>query len=503
MATITTNTIVKGETSPNCVDSLLTDDGTILTYAGAIAKINNVQPGRTTTATAAGTTTLTVSSTYQQTFTGTTTQNCTLPVTSTLTVGHPFRISNYSTGLVTILSSGGDTVALVPCGVTVIVVCNATSGTSGSSWDVAVNGTPTQVAGSGTVARGANSVAIGTTCTANGSNSFASGTSCRVGYTARSCTISGTTVTIAGVNATAEFANSDTVALTDANGQNAVTRTISSVAFGSGNTTFTISSGVSFASGLVSSNTKGINGTARGSGCVATGINAHAEGASCTASGESSHAEGSGCTASEQYCHAEGINTLASTQAAHAEGISTRATGLRSHAEGSESVSAATHSHAEGDNSKARLWGQHAAASGKFAQVGDAQFSRYNVRNATSDATPAILYLDGAGATLRVTMVAKSSWHFTAKVAAYNDTDALAGAWEIRGCIRRDGANGTAIVGTNTTETYTEGGMSACVVTVTADDTNEALQVNVTGIAAKSIRWHAAILTSEVSFGTP
>jgi hypothetical protein len=34
MATLTTNTIPKGETSPNCVDSLLTDDGTTLTYAG-------------------------------------------------------------------------------------------------------------------------------------------------------------------------------------------------------------------------------------------------------------------------------------------------------------------------------------------------------------------------------------------------------------------------------------------------------------------------------------
>jgi hypothetical protein len=37
----------------------------------------------------------------------------------------------------------------------------------------------------------------------------------------------------------------------------------------------------------------------------------------------------------------------------------------------------------------------------------------------------------------------------------------------------------------------------------TDDDANEALQIRVTGLASKTIRWHAVVDTSEVSAGTP
>jgi hypothetical protein len=40
--------------------------------------------------------------------------------------------------------------------------------------------------------------------------------------------------------------------------------------------------------------------------------------------------------------------------------------------------------------------------------------------------------------------------------------------------------------------------MAACVVTLTADATNKALNVNVTGIAATTIRWVASIEAVEV-----
>jgi hypothetical protein len=90
--------------------------------------------GYATTATAAGTTTLTVASEPQQYFTGTTTQTVALPVTSTLNFGRPFRIVNLSTGVVTIQSSGGNTVVTVPPMSQVIVTCILTSGTTAASW---------------------------------------------------------------------------------------------------------------------------------------------------------------------------------------------------------------------------------------------------------------------------------------------------------------------------------------------------------------------------------
>jgi hypothetical protein len=72
----------------------------------------NFIPNVTPTATAAGTTALTVASAQTQVFTGSTTQTVTLPTTS-ITAGMEYRIINQSTGAVTVQSSGGNTVATV------------------------------------------------------------------------------------------------------------------------------------------------------------------------------------------------------------------------------------------------------------------------------------------------------------------------------------------------------------------------------------------------------
>lgn len=94
--------------------------------------------GYTTTATAAGTTTLTVDSTKQQFFTGTSTQTCQLPVTSTLVLGQSYKIVNISTGAVTITSSGGNTVQVLPSNTACDVTCILTSGTTAASWTALV-----------------------------------------------------------------------------------------------------------------------------------------------------------------------------------------------------------------------------------------------------------------------------------------------------------------------------------------------------------------------------
>lgn len=96
---------------------------------------NNLGRGYTSTATAAGTTTLTVASTYNQFFTGTTTQTITLPVVSTLTQGFPFFIKNLSTGNITINSSGGNQVVVLTSGKSAALTCIAASGTTAASWD--------------------------------------------------------------------------------------------------------------------------------------------------------------------------------------------------------------------------------------------------------------------------------------------------------------------------------------------------------------------------------
>jgi hypothetical protein len=97
--------------------------------------INNIKMGYTTTATAAGTTTLTVASNYRQFFTGTSTQTIVLPVTSTLVTGIAYEIENNSTGLLTVNSSGGNLVGTIPAGVCAHAVCIGTTLTTAADWD--------------------------------------------------------------------------------------------------------------------------------------------------------------------------------------------------------------------------------------------------------------------------------------------------------------------------------------------------------------------------------
>lgn len=95
----------------------------------------NLLEGFTTTATAGGTTTLTVSSNYLQFFTGTQAQTVTLPVATTLINGQQFQIVNNSTGLVTVQTSGTNTLIILGASTSAIVTCvNTAGGTGTASW---------------------------------------------------------------------------------------------------------------------------------------------------------------------------------------------------------------------------------------------------------------------------------------------------------------------------------------------------------------------------------
>lgn len=124
------------------VNGSLTGDGTITSPLSASSGA--------TTVTAAGNTALLVSSYTMQEFTGTTTQTVTLPVVSTLRLGHQFIIMNHSTGAVTVNSSGGNLVATVGAGNTLFVRCILITGTTAACWDADYVVRPTEYTGTGT-----------------------------------------------------------------------------------------------------------------------------------------------------------------------------------------------------------------------------------------------------------------------------------------------------------------------------------------------------------------
>ena len=121
----------------------------------------------------------------------------------------------------------------------------------------------------------------------------------------------------------------------------------------------------------------------------------------------------------------------------------------------------------------------------------------YGLREATTDATTTRLSAEAGGSYLVIP--AQSVFSYTIKVSAYNTTDDIAAAWHIRGAIRRNNANSTVIVGNVIEELFSEGTMSGCIVGVTADNTNNALNVAVNGLAGKNMNWTATVTVTSAS----
>lgn len=89
--------------------------------------------GTTSSATAAGTTTLDINSTQVQIFTGSTTQNVDLPTTSVV-AGQTYTVVNQSSGIVTVRSSGGNNISALAGSTTGVFIANTTTPTTAAHW---------------------------------------------------------------------------------------------------------------------------------------------------------------------------------------------------------------------------------------------------------------------------------------------------------------------------------------------------------------------------------
>jgi hypothetical protein len=132
-----------------------------------------------------------------------------------------------------------------------------------------------------------------------------------------------------------------------------------------------------------------------------------------------------------------------------------------------------------------------------FGTKGDAQGSTFVLVADTTDATATSLTGNNLSASTNNQIVAASDTciTFSGTVVAMQNGAQSYGSWEVRGLLVNDG-------GTTTLPVFniSEIGSSGWKLNLYADNTNNALNVQVTGVAATNIRWVANIATAEVTY---
>jgi hypothetical protein len=150
-----------------------------------------------------------------------------------------------------------------------------------------------------------------------------------------------------------------------------------------------------------------------------------------------------------------------------------------------------------GENARADRRSMQAHASGQFAAQGDAQRARFVLRNKTTTNAAVELFLDGSAT--RLTIPSGKIFAFTINISGVK-SDGTAVAHYLRQYALKN------VAGT-TTEVYapvTIGTDNAAGTTIalSANDTNDALKVEVTGITSETWRWVASVDAVEIAYGT-
>lgn len=141
-------------------------------------------------------------------------------------------------------------------------------------------------------------------------------------------------------------------------------------------------------------------------------------------------------------------------------------------------------------------YGMLSQAAGFFAADGDAQRARFVMRNKTTTNAAVELFLDGS--TARLTIPSGKYLTGTINIAGIK-SDGTAAASYIRQFSIKNVAGTTSLVGTVNTVGTDEAASTS--ISITANDTNDALKVEVTGITSETWRWVAAVDVVEVAYG--
>ena len=208
---------------------------------------------------------------------------------------------------------------------------------------------------------------------------------------------------------------------------------------------------------------------------------------------------------------ATGAYSFAIDYQSQATGIASRAIGYQAISSGTNSMALGRKANATGVYSYALGWsksstnGKFTYGSGQFSGLGDAQQGTFVLRSDTTDATAEAMTTDNSSAdtTDQVVLPNNSCFGFTGTVIAREDSSATNdfAVWEIKGGAVRAGSASTTALGTYNINKISEStGATNWSIALSADTTNGAVAITVTGEASHNIRWVATVNTTEVIY---
>lgn len=267
-----------------------------------------------------------------------------------------------------------------------------------------------------------------------------------------------------------------------------------SMAWGKCNTT---SGTYSTASGYYTT-ASGNFSTASGNRVTASGSLSTASGYCTTASGKYSKASGRNTTASSYHSTASGAYTTASGQYSTASGCCTTASGTYSIASGLATTASGNFSVACGLSSTASQYGQRSWANGTFSKGNTtAQQVQYVLRRVTPNASPLYLFMD-SGLTEEISIKPNSMMLLNILTSGIETTGTEVATSEDYVVIKNVAGTTTLVHQSNIKQHYSTGGLA---ITISADDTNDVLRIQVTGTAT-TMRWMAYVYATEILYAT-
>ena len=245
---------------------------------------------------------------------------------------------------------------------------------------------------------------------------------------------------------------------------------------------------------------------------VASAVRSTVVGNSNRASGSYSAAVGSGCQATGAFATAVGSNATAAQYGAAlgydvdagntavVVGAQSIASGYASVALGNGCVASQWGAVATGFVAKADRVGMRAHAHDRFAASGDSQRVDFGLYAKTTDATPQTMLLGKTyNTTAQLTIASGKILHATVQVIGSKSDGSAIAIYQRQVAIANVGGT-TALVGSvNTIGSDTAASTS---LSITADNTNDSLKIEVTGIAAETWRWFAGVSGVEMAYGS-